>query len=244
MAEQQVTLQPSESKLVSFEAVPQEARAYQVTVDGLVGSFVAHAEITETFLSSPSDGFTEHWWEEEPLATKYSFIHNAYSSLWVGYTGKDARIGQLRDELGYLIDRAYVFFDTSPLKGCPITGAVLSIYGARILGETNYDIIIQSGMPTYPHDPPREADYYHGYYKGNGGSFPVAGFNTRGYNDIVLTPEGISWINKEGWTKFCLRSSKDIDAISPKIDTNEEVDFYTREQGINYAPKLVVNYIR
>ena len=39
MAEKSVTLQPGESKLVSFEATPHEARSYQVSVDGLSGSF-------------------------------------------------------------------------------------------------------------------------------------------------------------------------------------------------------------
>lgn len=41
MAEQSVTLQPGESKVVSFEATPHEARTYQVSVNGLTGSFVA-----------------------------------------------------------------------------------------------------------------------------------------------------------------------------------------------------------
>jgi len=36
-----VVLQPGESKLVSFEATPTEARTYQVSVDGLTGSFAA-----------------------------------------------------------------------------------------------------------------------------------------------------------------------------------------------------------
>lgn len=41
MAEQDVTLQPNESKLVSFEAIPHEAKTYQVSMDGLTGSFRA-----------------------------------------------------------------------------------------------------------------------------------------------------------------------------------------------------------
>jgi len=41
MTEQSVTLQPGESEVVSFEATPTEARAYQVSVDGLTGSFEA-----------------------------------------------------------------------------------------------------------------------------------------------------------------------------------------------------------
>ncbi|GAI66947.1 unnamed protein product, partial [marine sediment metagenome] len=43
MAEQVVELAPGESKLVSFEAIPHEARTYHVSVNGLTGSFVAIA---------------------------------------------------------------------------------------------------------------------------------------------------------------------------------------------------------
>lgn len=41
MAEQTVELQPSESKPVSFEAIPHEAKTYHVSVNGLSGSFIA-----------------------------------------------------------------------------------------------------------------------------------------------------------------------------------------------------------
>jgi len=41
MAEQSITLNPGESRVVSFEVTPQEARIYQVSVNGLTGSFKA-----------------------------------------------------------------------------------------------------------------------------------------------------------------------------------------------------------
>ena len=44
MAEQSVTLAPGESKVVAFEAIPTEARTYQVSVDGLTGTFEAMGE--------------------------------------------------------------------------------------------------------------------------------------------------------------------------------------------------------
>ncbi|GAI64800.1 unnamed protein product [marine sediment metagenome] len=50
MAEQNVTLQPGESKVVSFEATPQEARTYQVSVNGLTGSFIAVAPTPAKFV--------------------------------------------------------------------------------------------------------------------------------------------------------------------------------------------------
>lgn len=52
MAEQSVTLNPGESKVVSFEATPAEARTYQVEVDGLTGSFVATAAIIEALVTA------------------------------------------------------------------------------------------------------------------------------------------------------------------------------------------------
>ncbi|GAH79628.1 unnamed protein product, partial [marine sediment metagenome] len=41
MAEQTVTLAPAQSQSIVFEAIPHEAKTYQVSVDGLVGSFKA-----------------------------------------------------------------------------------------------------------------------------------------------------------------------------------------------------------
>ena len=41
MAEQSVTLNPGESKVVSFEVTPTVAKSYSVSVDGLSGTFVA-----------------------------------------------------------------------------------------------------------------------------------------------------------------------------------------------------------
>lgn len=41
MAEQNITLEPSESRVINFEATPDVAKTYSVTVDGLAGSFRA-----------------------------------------------------------------------------------------------------------------------------------------------------------------------------------------------------------
>ncbi|GAH49199.1 unnamed protein product, partial [marine sediment metagenome] len=49
MAEQTVELAPGESKAVSFEATPHEAKTYQVSVNGLIGSFKAIAPVIEFY---------------------------------------------------------------------------------------------------------------------------------------------------------------------------------------------------
>lgn len=41
MAEQTVTLEPGESRVLSFEVVPEVAKNYSVSVDGLTGTFIA-----------------------------------------------------------------------------------------------------------------------------------------------------------------------------------------------------------
>lgn len=64
MAEQTVTLQPSESAPVAFETIPYEAKTYQITVDGLSGSFVALApviriSVTRAYLREDSPSVSE-----------------------------------------------------------------------------------------------------------------------------------------------------------------------------------------
>ncbi|GAI23603.1 unnamed protein product [marine sediment metagenome] len=54
MAEQDVTLNPGESKAITFEAVPHDAKTYQVSVNGLTGSFEAYVGIAEfEYVSAP-----------------------------------------------------------------------------------------------------------------------------------------------------------------------------------------------
>jgi len=61
MADQSITLAPGGRRLVTFEAIPHEARIYQVSVNGLTGSFVATLP--------PLDGrfvIAYAWWEGLP----------------------------------------------------------------------------------------------------------------------------------------------------------------------------------
>lgn len=58
MAEQSVTLNPGESKAVSFEAIPHEAKTYQVSVDGLSSSFKVIAAPLATLYGVVKDAST------------------------------------------------------------------------------------------------------------------------------------------------------------------------------------------
>jgi len=76
MAEQTVTLQPGESKTVSFEVTPEVAKSYSVTVDGLHGSFkavtVPVADIrVENLIITPSEVYVGEKVSISVTATNY-----------------------------------------------------------------------------------------------------------------------------------------------------------------------------
>jgi len=106
----------------------------------------------------------------------------------------------------------------------------------------SFNLIIQNGQPTYPHIPMKNGDYYYNYYTGNGGSISSSEISGTEYSahNVTLTSDGLQWINKEGVTKLCLRTSRDINKNKPS--DNEYILIYSYEKGSNYAPKLIVTY--
>jgi hypothetical protein len=143
----------------------------------------------------------------------------------------------------YRIDRGYVYFDTSAIPdSATIASATLYLYGQADNSTTDFNLNIQSGMPTYPHDPLVAADFNTTYYSGIGcDPYNTSGFTIAGYNAITLSATGLTWISKTGTTKLCLRSDEDVSASPPSGD--EYVTVYAAEQaGTANDPYLVVNY--
>ena len=68
MAEQSVTLNPGESKVVGFEAVPSVAKTYHVEVNGLAGSFVAVPAPQFYWLMPTGYSDPENRWDNEDCA--------------------------------------------------------------------------------------------------------------------------------------------------------------------------------
>lgn len=155
-------------------------------------------------------------------------------------------IGQRNVSPSYLIHRSYLFFNTSSLtNNCIITSATLSIFGEVDKSDVDFNIVIQNGQPTYPSSPVVDSDYNYSYYQysSNGGQISTVDFNIGGFNtNIPLNGNGILWINKTGVTKFCLRSSKDIDGTAPSANTSEYVEFWGQQKGGNYIPYLTISY--
>jgi hypothetical protein len=139
----------------------------------------------------------------------------------------------------YYIYRGFVLFNTSALpSNAYIDSAILSLYKKDDYSTTDFTITVQNGQPTYPHNPLQTGDYDKGHYSGNGGSLNTVNF-VNGRNNISITELG--WINETGWTKFCLRSSRDISGTAPT--SNEYVNVYSTDAPLQaYVPKLIITY--
>jgi hypothetical protein len=105
---------------------------------------------------------------------------------------------------------------------------------------TDFTITVQNGQPTYPHNPLESSDYAKSHYSGNGGGLNTSGF-VNGWNNITLT--NLSWINKTGTTKLCLRSSRDINGTTPT--GSEYVNVFSANlmnPYVSLEPKLILTY--
>ena len=138
---------------------------------------------------------------------------------------------------GYHIYRAFLKFNTTSIPSSyVITSASLYLYGESASTETNFYVRLQK----WTGDTPITTDDYTQYDGINydDGNFHTSNFTTSGYNEIVIS--NFSLITKAGYTKICVRSSRDISETAP---TNFEcVDFYSYEQGEGYRPYLNITY--
>ena len=187
------------------------------------------------FYSTSSDGHLRN------SGSNYVTVWNATSSSNLDDADESGQIGQELMATTYTVMRSFFFFDTSSIPDdANVTSATLSLYGLLDYSYDDFNITIQNGQPTYPHDPLENADYNKEHYTGNGGTFDTTNFETSAYNNISFSLEGLAWINKTGTTKLCLRSSRDINGIEPT--QYEQVWVYHSEMGNGYKPKLIINH--
>lgn len=148
-------------------------------------------------------------------------------------------IGQ---KTAYEIYRTGIFFDTSSISIYSIIdSAKLTFVLIWDGSDTDFDIVIQNGQPTYPHKPMETLDYDYTLYSGNGGSINTSLLPPNDYPfDIDLNATGLTWINKGGTTKLMLRSSREINGDVPT--GFELVQLYSFDCGIPYIPTLTIDY--
>jgi len=167
-----------------------------------------------------------------------------FNTAWIAAVGDS--IDQSTMFIGvvglYNFYRTMLIFDTSTI---PANAIIFSAYVAIAqtdIGLGGGKIVVQNGMPTYPHDPVVVADFDKTFYSGNGGEANIQSLVTvPAYIVISLNSTGMGWINKGGSTKFCLRSDEDINGVPDGVPGGYgEYAGPTNPCGMD--PKLIVNY--
>jgi hypothetical protein len=204
----------------------------------ILSTNVTTSTVNTAISSSSSDGGAYN------QGVSYSTVRTASTASSIFTSASYIALGQYYEHtsLLYFIYRGYLYFDTSTIPSwATITSVTLSIYIKSDYSTTDFNATIVNGQPVYPHDPLVSTDYYYGYYSGTGGTKSTSTITGLGYWNITLTSTGIGWITKEGITKLCLRSSRDINGDTPTM-SEEFIQFYSNEQGASYAPKLYITY--
>ena len=224
------------------------------------------ADSTDSFLTQSEGGGTVFYgtasgadfdyqkWSSSP-STSWNTAHDATSGdLNTGRSSLRVKVRNWKetDPTDYeaLIYRAVVYFDTFPLPNdATITSAVLKLYGSleepadQDFGP--FTIQVQSGMPTYPHDPPVGSDYNYTRYSDNVGILSLLAVGTgNGYREVQLNSTGLSLINKTGTTKFMLREKEhDVDDVQPPYTLGRHENSWSFSSSESaYPPILEITY--
>jgi hypothetical protein len=207
-------------------------------VDFKNGQPVYQALITPNIHSTASDGYL---WNLENGGV-YNTARTAVNADAKDDTGGWMLISNSLNAGWWLIYRGYLYFDTSSLNGFVVTAADLKLWGSvGVSGDVDTDtLVIQDGMPTYPHDPLVVGDFDESQYAGNYASKTFATWTASAYNTLSLNAGGVAAINTSGTTKFCLRTDHDINNNQP-TGTNA-LWITTTEQGDPYEPTLIVTF--
>ncbi len=179
--------------------------------------------------------------------TLYKFSDD-YEEAWNSNKGDflpneedlDVGIDQNNWDGGFCFLRSFIYFDINLPENAIITGASLKLYVKEVhLSPYNhFNIRIQSGIPGHPHDILEKEDFNRNYYSGNGGHKWAEDFDENQYNEISLNSDGVKWIKKEGYTKFCLRTNQEINGHNSWLD-----DFIIFSSGdSSKPPKLEIEY--
>lgn len=187
--------------------------------------------------SSSSDGDYYGW------GATYSNAREAEESLTKDDSTNYIQVGQQLNA-NYAIYRGALFFDTSELPdNAIIDSATLSLRasGSAWPETEGYALVIVNGVDL--NTPIVKADYGDLFSATTSyGSIPYSSWADSQWNDITLTPSGISAISKTGTTPFGLRAQTDIDGVAPTAENEETyLGFYSNESG-SYTPQLTINY--
>lgn len=148
-----------------------------------------------------------------------------------------------------VISKLYLFFDTSviPINAVITSAKIRFVLSNVVECDTHFNLVVQDGQPNYPHSPINGYDYNHNFYKNNGGQLNTSEMTDEDFNYLILNTNGKNWINIGGMTKFCLRNSREIAAINPKlvheVQNDEHITICTADnEYAEQRPKLTITY--
>lgn len=133
--------------------------------------------------------------------------------------------------------RSFIEFNTTSLQqGYILTGAKLRLYGSADNSTTDFIIKLQNWTGTTPIE---TADYNSfGSINYDNNDFSTSGWSLTGYNNITIS--NTTLIVKGGYTRICIRSSRDVNSDTPT--GSEFVSFKTRDFSTDSDPRLEVTY--
>ncbi len=200
--------------------------------------------ITESFTTLPrcsnlEDGYIGNY------GFPWDTVHGADSGLEIEDTDVSVVVlaGYFEEFEEFAILRAFLYFDTSDIPPeATIISARLALYPEDVFeAEAGYATLhAVEGVQAVPlelEDFGRHLDKVV-----SGGSIAFADWVPDSYNEIELNATALSWINKGGLTKFCLRVAADKDDTPPTLDGDNGVVFCSAETGPDFCPKLIVTY--
>ena len=142
----------------------------------------------------------------------------------------------------YTIYRGMLLFDTSAIP----VDAIIFLAKIRLYALADWFppaenlLVVTNGQPARPSDPVVVGDFDRTFYSGDGGSMELT-LTSGQYVDITLNATGRSWINKGGITKFCLRTTFEIDGDAPP--TVQKASFEGPTHAGGHDPKLILGYL-
>jgi len=184
--------------------------------------------VTVKINASANDGYTEG------NSTDYSDAHqNAVSAS----DGVELYIGQDYISDKHIIRRAFLKFDTTSIpSNAEIQSASLYLYGLSDYSTEDFTIRLQKWTGDTPIDTDDHTQYDGVNY--DDGTFNTQNFVVDGWNEIVIS--NFNLIEKEGYTKICVRHDKDVSETPSSAQSSVRVGSY--DWGEDYAPYLEITY--
>ena len=138
-------------------------------------------------------------------------LTGSYAYTIIGQTLEDLGGGYIRcciQRMGLAWDTIYLPYD------CKIVSAKIRLDCDDFDRDEPFNLMISNGMPDYPNLVYDGEDYQLSKYSGVGGKVAAGPV---GWIELPLNNLGLTWINKEGYTKFMLFDENDWLGIPPKF---------------------------